>query len=703
VQTGKYLKIFVEEGRDLVSRLERDLVRLEREPTDTGAAESALRAAHTLKGSSRMVGLPGVSKAAHGIESIIQHCVNEGRKEACEGIQLLLDVIDRMRAVFDAIEGGETADLTAMGLEELKETGEANGEEIPSGAGEEEGGGAPAEPEPEDKTAKAPKFRLEDEGTSRQRDLRNDGIRVRTDRLDKLFDQVESALVADRKMLGALKALREFYPGFASSHLMGNLVEQFHQQSAMLGEIRQSMMSLRMIPLADLFEGYPRMTRDLASELGKNILLLIDGEDTEVDRNLVEDIRGSLTHLVRNSIDHGIEKPAEREAKGKPPAGTLSIRAYHKPGAVVIEVEDDGRGLDVEELRETAIRKGFLLPSEAMATSDEEIFFLLCRSGFTTRDSADEVSGRGVGLDVVKNTLEKLQGSMTISSEKNSFTRFKLFLPQSMASIRALVVEAGGYRVAIPTLFVEKCVVASAQRLVSRGGLLPYMDERLHVVSLDAILGLQAKTTESDTEVIVMRYRGKRMALAVNKMISEQEILIKDAGEHLRDTAVGILGVTVLEGGVVAPILDIRYMHERWAGLEFSCRMKVPKLRRALNILVVDDAITSRHVVSSILQDMGHMVAQAQDGAEGWKIAERETFDLVVTDLEMPEVDGIELVRRIRRTERTAEMPVIMMSVRSSESVIAKAYGAGVNAFVSKEKFDGNLLRKTLRNLFPDA
>ncbi|TLN11116.1 response regulator, partial [bacterium] len=273
----------------------------------------------------------------------------------------------------------------------------------------------------------------------------------------------------------------------------------------------------------------------------------------------------------------------------------------------------------------------------------------------------------------------------------------------SMSSIRGLVVQSGGFFIAIPTIFVEKCVVASVQKLVSKSGLLSYREEKLHLVSLGALLGLLNKAPEKNTEIVVLSYRGKRMAIGVDKVISEQEILIKDIGGHLKDVAVSVIGVTVLEGGVVAPILDVRYLYERWAGLEFSCRLKTPKLKRALNVLVVDDAVTSRHVISSLVSDMGHLVTQAQDGAEGWRALESQVFDLVITDLEMPQVDGIELTRRIRRADRLDDTPVIMMSVRSTKEIVAKGYEAGINAFLPKESFDGNLLKKTLRNLFPDA
>jgi len=434
--------------------------------------------------------------------------------------------------------------------------------------------------------------------------------------------------------------------------------------------------------------------------LGKDVALEIAGEDTEVDRSLLEGVQAPLTHLLRNAVDHGVESPSERIAAGKPGRATITLRAYQKPGAVVIEVEDDGRGLDADRIRRVAREKGFLSDAEADSMPDSDLLYMLCRSGFTTRSDVDDISGRGVGLDVVKVRLERMRGPLSIASEKGRNSIFRLFLPQSLSALRGLVLKAGEISAAVPNLFVEKCFGCDAVELARNEGLVEYDGVKYIPVSLEAVFGKTPTAPDKTVHMVVMSFRKRKMVLACDRVVSEQELVVKNLGAHLQQVS-SVLGVSLLADGTPAPILDVIELYEHWNGLELSSALPILKRDRALDILVVDDAVTSRHVESTLLENMGHRVEQAGDGAQALRILNHKQFDLVVTDLEMPNVDGIELVRRIRRIEYLRDIPVIMVTSVASDEMVDRSFEAGINAYLTKDRLSRKVLSRSIKNLFP--
>lgn len=687
METGKYLAIFLDEGRELVSLLVQQLLRLEENGRDGRAMESALRLAHTLKGSSRMVGLAGVSGAAHHVEDELKRHEADPSYLGSERINLLLGVMDRVSGAFDAVAGG----------------GVEPGSLFPEGAE----GEAPR-PVPREREESPPSPRRARPPEEGGRSLAGESLRVRTDRVDEIVEISEDLivqkwrfLVASRRVADAVRVSGPSAPPGADE-----AVEEFLQEvnrfSRLAGQLQAAALDLRLMPIRVLLADYPRLVRDLARQLGKEAALEVEGEATELDRSILEKIEGPLTHLLRNALDHGVEPPEERLAAGKPSRGTVRVRAFQKPGAVVIEVEDDGRGIDVEDVRRTAVARGFLTPAEALAMGEGDLFYLLCRPGFTTRERADEVSGRGVGLDVVKVRLEKIQGSVSIASEKGKFTRFRLFLPQSLSVLRGVLARVADNPAVIPSHFVEKCVGLPSRDLMEAGGTVLHEGQRATVVSLGALLGRSPEPVRGEVQVMLLRFRGRLMPIAADGIEEEREVVVKGLGAHLADTPC-VLGVTILGDGRAAPILDVPQLYDRWQGVELSCRLPAPQVSAPLRVLLVDDAVTSRHVVATILEQMGHEVIEAQDGAEGLKLLDQQLVDLVITDVDMPRMDGIEMVRRLRRSERHKRIAVIMISARGGERDRARGYDAGVDAYISKDRLNGPALRHTLGNMFPEA
>lgn len=716
---GKYLGIFVDEGRDLVKRIGARLLRIEEAPEDLGAMESALRMVHTLKGSSKMVGLDNVSRGAHAIENVLKDYSTGSRELASEDYTKFFTLLDDIENVLTLVASGRVEEGRSVPLALTGRPSAPAETNLPAVEKKPETV-KPAPWQPERESAPRhdhPAFDQTD--TEQTKPLPGDGLRVNLGRIDRLQEQVEDLIVQKWQIFAALDRLGRYFaerdlssvqingkqratieePLFTNRDMVA-FSEEIHRMATILGDLQLSIMELRMVPLSDLLAEYRRMVRDLSISLGKDVHLRIEGENTEVDRNLLEGLQGPLTHLVRNALDHGVETPEERIAAGKDPRASVVIRAYQKPGAVVVEVEDDGRGLDAEKIRQTALEKGFLSDVEAGALSDLDAWYLLCRSGFTTRSTASEVSGRGVGLDAVKVRLERLRGSLSIASEKGSYSLFRMFLPQSLSTLRGLIAKAEEVHAAFPTVFVEKCIGTNRETLAKADGMVEFEGEKLVPVSLSALFGREAKPPTGALHVIILSFRRRRMALAVDRIEREQDLVVKNLDAHLQHAS-SVLGVSLLADGTPAPIIDIPELYERWPGLELSAALPAPVARQKLRILVVDDAVTSRHVESTILESLGHEVEQAGDGLQAIRILEKKPFDLVVTDLEMPHVDGIELVREIRRDDKLHSMPVIMVTSVSDDETVDKSYEAGVNAYLTKDRLSRQVLARSIRNLFP--
>ena len=693
----KYLALFLEEGTEILSRLGRAILRLEEESADRKALQEALRCAHTLKGGAKMVGLTQVSQTAHELETALQGAAGGGGAMAEAQATRLLGYLDQLRAALEglaAADGGENVVAAApaagpfgdhASTSRPRPGAEAPGEEPRLGAGR---------------------------------------VRVAVEKLDELQNLVDDlslqrARLLDwgRKLRQALGPLEKLASGddvgagsgaaliapakrairFLARGRLRDLLEDLHRLDQVGAELQSQVFDLRMVPLAEVLDGYQRLVRDLGRELGKDVTLTVDGRFTQLDKRLLEAIQGPLTHLVRNAVDHGVETPAERRAAGKPPEGKIVIRAYHKGSAVVIEVEDDGRGLVPAEIREAAVRKGLLGEEEAGALGDGQVLYLLCEPGFTTRRQVSEVSGRGVGLDVVKVQVEKLKGSLVIQSEQGRYTRFRLYLPLSISSLSVLVVRAGHEFYAIPSLFVDRCVRTSATELARRDGTWPYGDRVLPVVSLARALGGEAQAPET-VFLMAVRFRGRHMLLQVDELREEREVVLKPLGNHLRE-APYVLGVSFLADGPPVPVLNVLDLHARWGLLEGACRYRPGEAVGPTLVLVVDDSVTTRHMEQNLLEHMGYTVLTAADGLEAWRILEQRPVDAVLTDVEMPGMDGLELTRRIRSRGDLERLPVIAVSNRTAEADLEAGYLAGVDAYLRKDRFSQRELRATLGGL----
>ena len=459
---------------------------------------------------------------------------------------------------------------------------------------------------------------------------------------------------------------------------------------------------LRMLPFAEACQGLDRLVRDLARASGKEVVLLVEGGQVELDRSILEGLRDPLYHLVRNAVDHGIETPDQRQAAGKLAQGRITLAAALRGTQVEVVVADDGRGLDLEAVRQQVRQQGLGEPPD-----ERDLATCIFLPGFSTASLITSVSGRGVGLDVVKSQVELLHGTIDLSFTAGQGTRFALAVPLTLTILRALLVEAGEQTFAWASTSVQRLVrigpddirmVGGREMLVNGKSLLP-------MASLAETLGLPAATAAGaggKRPGLIVAAAERRMAFVVDELIAEQEIVVRGLGDRIRRVR-NFSGATILPSGRIALVLNaaalIRAAMSQSVG---PTPAPVPAMTGSLakkRLLVVDDSVTTRSLEKSILEAAGYEVVTAADGAAGWKLLQEQDVDLVITDIEMPRMDGFELTEAIRRSKRSHELPVILISARSSDRDKARGIEVGADAYIVKSTFDQKELLEALGQL----
>jgi two-component system chemotaxis sensor kinase CheA len=466
-----------------------------------------------------------------------------------------------------------------------------------------------------------------------------------------------------------------------------------------------------MLPFSSLMEPFPRMIRDVCREQGKEAELKVEGGDVEIDKRILEQLKDPLIHLVRNSIDHGMERPAERERLGKPRKGTLHLSiAQVESSKVEIIITDDGRGIDFLKVKLAAIKAGTLSQDDASRLGQDDLARLIFRSGVSTSPIITDLSGRGLGLAIVLERVEELGGSVSVSTIEGKGSTFRLVLPLSLATFRGTFVEAGGQLFVIPTINVERVLrmkVGDVGTIENRESIV--LDGRaVSLARLDRALQLPAAALPKDPKaalpVVVVASGDRRIAFTIDRVLFEREVLVKSLGRQLVRIR-NIAAATVLGSGRVVPILNVRDLLA--SAINFSggipgTAAAIPAsgvdTRPTKSILVVEDSITSRMLIKNILESAGYHVATAVDGQDGLTTLKTAPFNLVVSDVQMPRMDGYELTSRIRQDKALAELPVILVTSLGSREDRERGIEAGASAYIIKTSFDqGNLLETVKR------
>jgi chemotaxis protein histidine kinase CheA len=466
-----------------------------------------------------------------------------------------------------------------------------------------------------------------------------------------------------------------------------------------LAKMADHVAEARLVPLSTVFDAFPRAVRDMARTQGKEVDLIIENADIGVDRSMLADVRDALVHLLRNSVDHGLESPDTRQQLGKPANGRVRIRVRVDGDMLHIEVDDDGRGMDPERLRQVAINKRLLTQVQAAALSEREAIELIFRPGFSTREQVSELSGRGVGMDVVKRKVETLGGSVGVNSRIGRGTTITLRLPQSLALMKVLLVRLGDDVYGMPAADVEAVMrVKPDDRLEIFGTLaVRHRGKPTALVALGPLLGLNGGNRFDKPPAVVVRHGEDHAALVVDGFVDEREVAVKPCGGEFLKGAPFIAGTAALEDGRIAVLLHVP---DIMAEVRRMARpvTQAPSAKR-LRVLLVDDSPIARATEGALVKALGHVLEEAHDGEEAYGKVQNNTYDLILTDVQMPKLDGFSLTRRLKSTPTVARIPVIILSSLASPEDKRRGLDAGADAYLVKGELGVEVLAQAIDRL----
>ncbi len=499
----------------------------------------------------------------------------------------------------------------------------------------------------------------------------------------KLFDM---ELAKERIMLNVLSTTSGLKSEF--DLLFSEFLTDSVNISRMIEELQDETMKLRMLPISGVFSKFPRRVRDIAKNLGKRINFKIEGEDTELDKTLIEEIEDPLLHIIRNSVDHGVETEADRRTHGKDPTGTIWARAYHEGNSVVIEVEDDGRGIDPEKVKRKAMEKRLISKEESDQMDLREALNLIFIPGFSTAEKVSDLSGRGVGMDVVKSSITKLKGTVELDSRVGRGTKFKLRLPLTLAIIQAMIVKCSDQKFVIPMDPIELTVQLTRSDIYRVEGkqVFKYQDLVLPLVHLRDIYDLPEGSLQNTFPVVIFGTGDKKIGLIVDEVLEKQQVVIKSLGAFLGDVK-HITGATIFGDGSIAMILDVATIMQSIPYLQKRADLSMHDRTTAKNqiaVLLVDDSLSGRIAQREMLERIGYTVELASSGMQALNRLSERKFDVIVTDINMPRMDGYEFTLKVRSMPETRRIPVVMVTSDIRNADRNRAYDVGINEFLAK-------------------
>ncbi|RMT91714.1 hypothetical protein ALP39_00122 [Pseudomonas marginalis pv. marginalis] len=749
MRDASLLELFSLEADAQTQVLSAGLLALERNPTQADQLEACMRAAHSLKGAARIVGVDAGVSVSHVMEDCLVSAQESRLYLQPEHIDALLQGTDLLMRIATPGNTVGPADIEAYValMERLLDPSQPTAKVAPPPAVPpplvEE---LPPEPEPAPPVASDPprQGKRMTEGGERV-------LRVTAERLNSLLDLSSKSLVETQRLkpyLASMQRLKRIQSqsvraldtldgqlktldlNLEAQEALADTRRLLSEAQALLAEktaeldefgwqagqraqvLYDTALACRMRPFADVLAGQVRMVRDLGRSLGKQVRLEIEGEKTQVDRDVLEKLEAPLTHLLRNAVDHGIEMPDQRLLAGKPAEGLIRLRASHQAGLLVLELSDDGNGVDLERLRGTIVDRHLSTLETVLTLSEEELLTFLFLPGFSLRDKVTEVSGRGVGLDAVQHMVRQLRGAVVLEQTAGQGSRFHLEVPLTLSVVRSLVVEVGEEAYAFPLAHIERMCDLSPNDIVQLEGRQHFWHEGRHVGLVAASQLLQRPPGQNNDEtlkVVVIRERDAVYGIAVERFIGERTLVVLPLDDRLgkvQDISAGAL----LDDGSVVLIVDVEDMLRSVDKLLNTGRLEriarrsqqvteAPRKR----VLVVDDSLTVRELQRKLLLNRGYEVAVAVDGMDGWNALRSEDFDLLITDIDMPRMDGIELVTLLRRDTRLQSLPVMVVSYKDREEDRRRGLDAGADYYLAKASFHDDALLDAVVELIGGA
>jgi len=719
VDKSRYINQFAEEGIENISAVQKLLFEIKEGTSVQDDLVTLMRALHTLKGSARMLEFKNIETVSHALETAFASLKEERISLNDKAIKLILAGLDEIKAGIEKVKSGEKDDIRAPVFQKELSSLAANEEyAIPEADTE---GNPRQKPKPED--AKHNK-----EDTS---------IRIPLERIDGVIHDMaalQSLEIIARNIARdteSLNAASRQFSKLISASLPWNspIIQEFRSIELITGKLGSlvrnysldvgnhirgaydSIISLRMLPLSTVLDEYPRQVFTIASELGKKVKIHIEGSENEIDKNLIESLSEVFLHMIRNSIDHGIETPEERRKAGKNETGLLTITCVRESGNMKVTITDDGKGINIEGIRKKIVEKGLAAPEAAAALGDEELINFIFQSGFSTKQEVSNVSGRGVGMDAVRNNIERMKGSIAIQTKTGEGTTFTISVPLSLAALMGFPISSGSMKFIIPANFVDTVMLINTKdiiTMVDRPGI-KYNGRIIKLFYLHHVLKIpipieEKKNSGNSIFVAIVQAYEETVALAVNQVSSMRQVILKNLPSFMEKMEV-FSGVVLSEDYEMIPALHIPTvirMARRTKTIDMKKR-HVDYERMRKSILVVDDSLPTRDIERDILEAEGYKVDVAADGSEALAAAKNNQYDLICTDIVMPNMDGFMLAENIRKNDRLKNIPIIAISSKSDEKDQNKATLLGINRFIVKNSFNVHNLTAIVRELIGEA
>lgn len=710
------------------------LIQLEKgeqaEEDQKSTIEGIFRAAHNIKGASRGLGINHVADIAHHIESLFSAIQKKSIKMSTPIVDICLDAVDKMQSAMQSfLENKPLSFEISLLLDGLKQqelqknvntTVTKSKEELPKPES------AKATMDVKGSDSIRVSINSIDRISALMEEMQGNKIAIddhyadlvqlmhKTKQFEDVWKQITYFMKSHINKSSGDSLQKLYYSGqdyfnemsSSTSQLYKNMRSKINDMSIVSDSLQDEIRMLRLIPISTLFGTMPRYVRELAHELNKEVEIKISGDDVKIDKLVLEKLKDPIIHLLRNCIDHGIENPDIRSSLGKPKIGVINIEITEKDGQVFINLVDDGSGLDAKKIANIALKKNLVTQNELEEMDENEILMLIFKHGFSTKEIITDISGRGIGLDVVKTNIENINGHVKIKTLLGKFTSFELCIPLTLSSERGLVVNSSKQIYVVPTSAVQRVLIAKIEDVIEVNGSQVIMvdDHPVSLRTLTDVLGFeQSDLPDNNIFSIVVLNKGEHsVAILVDEIIGEREIVIKPIQTPLSKIPC-VAGGTLSGNNQVITVLEPSDLINRALKLESARRITLQadteKSNLKPHILVVDDSITTRTLEKNILESKNYQVTVAVNGKEAWEILQKQQFSLVITDVAMPLMDGFTLTERIKHNEKLRDMPVIIVTSLGSDEEKKRGIDVGANAYIIKHEFESGALLDIVKQL----
>jgi len=673
---------------------------------DKSIIEKVYRCTHSLKGAARAVNLLDIEKLCMAAENLF-NSLKKGESvlnpPLFDVLYKALDVLKLLLSNYDKKSEGITNINLSQILRHLEFVQKSSLNPAESAAS------TATEPSLSTETKPAEEEILEKNTPEKE----DDTIRISSGKLNRLLRETEDFVVVKSAIEFYKKELLQIssrYKDDNLTYIYEDMVRFQNIANRMVDDLIIGIKSTLLSPFSTILNIVPKIVRDLSKESSKSIAVSIKDDYYEIDRRILEEIKDPIIHLIRNCVDHGIETIKEREAKGKPSQGSLNITVRKEADRKIsLIIEDDGNGINSEKILKSAIKNGIIDESRLGKMSESDIYSLIFKSGVSSSEMITEISGRGLGMAIVAEKVSNLGGTIVVKSGKGLGTSFTITLPQTIATFRGIIIVVEGKSYMVPSIFLERAVLIKSQDIKNIGGrnVITVNNTTIGYIPMREALGVEKGKANANSDrylnVMILSVNNNRLAFSVDEILEEQEGIVKDLGPMLNQLK-KITGVTILANGVIVPVINV---NEIIGKISFNSHYEAVQERDTdaqsengqKRILVVEDSITVRTMLKTIIENGGYIVKTAFDGQDGLETLLNESYDLLVTDIEMPRMNGFELTEKVRENSAFTDLPIILVTTLDKPEDKRRGLESGANAYIVKGSFEKSNLIETIRRL----